>query len=301
MPDPEYNIDELIGPNESEPPVIDVLVKSWIEELDKVYSKIQLTGMRYKLESAEGSDLDDIWGRIFQIKRYASESDDDYRSRLIVHTRILMGSGTIPNCEAIIDSLIGYPGGTNIESRWPGVNYISFRGINELRSASASKTKIEKILPLMLAAGMSYEMPLPISEYIISLILKCNPSTSYEMDAMLQGIKWFDYDISSKFARTVSIVYNLNAYLQKSRFSQYNLYRGLMKYIKSMRYSVGAYVLKDRSTEYNLGTIFLVVRHRPYNLSARMKSDMSQDYSLGAYVQRKTKKFYTLTALVEVA
>lgn len=299
MPDPEYNIDELIGPNESEPPVIDVLVKSWIEELDEVYSKIQLTGMRYKLESAEGSDLDDIWGRIFQIKRYASESDDDYRSRLIVHTRILMGSGTIPNCEAIIDSLIGYLGGTNIESRWPGVNYISFLGINELRSASASKTKIEKILPLMLAAGMSYEMPLPIREYALSLILKCNPSTYYEMDAMLQGVKWFDYDISSKFARTALIVYNLNAYLQKSRFSQYNLYRGLMKYIKSVRYSVGACVLNDRSTEYNLGTIFLVVRHRPYNLSARMKSDMSQDYSLGAYVQRETKKFYTLTALVE--
>jgi len=300
MPD-EYDIDDLIGSGESEPPVIDVLIKSWIEELDNVYSQIQLTGMRYKLESAEGNDLDDIWGRTFQIKRYASESDDDYRSRLIVHTRVLMGSGTIPNCEAIIDSLLGYPGATNIESRWPGVNYISFQSIDAMRLAKASESKIKKLLPSMLAAGMSYEISLPIYEYVMDLCLKCDMSITYDIDAMIQDTRWADYDLDARFVRPRSTTYTMNAYMKTRRSRQYAIQMGITEVMRTIGYSVGLYLSKTCDYEYNLGAILTAFRFRPYNISARMMADMEMDYSLAAYLQRVNKKFYAISAHFEAA
>jgi hypothetical protein len=302
MPEePTYDIDELIGSGESEPPVIDVLIKSWIAELDKVYSTIQTTGMRYKLESADGGDLDDIWGRIFHIKRYALESDDDYRSRLIVHTRVLMGSGTIPNCEAIIDSLLGLPGATEIESRWPGVVHIGFRDINALRLAKLSKAKIEKLLPVVLAAGMSYDMPFCILEYTLDLLLKCNSNIDYIIDACLQGIRWSDYDLDARFVRGHSQTYNLVAYMQKIRSRQYSIRRGIMMFQRAASYDLDAVMRTAQSTDYSLTAKFTRFGYRSYTLTARIKQDRDTAYSLALYLSRQQKAFYGLSARFEVS
>lgn len=277
MPEPSYNIDELIGPIESEPPVIDILIKSWVAQLDIVYSTIQLTGLRYKLDSAQGDDLDDIWGRIFHIKRYASESDDDYRSRLIVFTKVLMGAGTIPNCEAIIDSLIGIPDAVSIESRWPGVLHVRFMDVQSLKLAKLAEEKIERIAPLMIAAGMSWDMLLPIVDYTLDPpILKCNSEKTYDIDVLMQGGKWGDYDIDARFILPQSTTYSLNSYLKTNRISSYSIMRGIMRFPKSTSYSLDALMQIYQS------------------------SDRSAPYSLNAYLQREQRHFYALTARFEL-
>ena len=300
MPD-EYDPDELEDLGESEPPVIDVLVKSYIEELDKVYSQIQMTALRYKLETAVGSDLDDIWGKTFQIKRYALESDEDYRSRLIVHTKVLMGSGTAPSCEAILDSLIGRSGATEIESRWPGVAYIKFADVPSLKLAAAAETKINQLRAIMFAAGISSEMLLPIEEYDLSLILKCPVDTTYDMDAMIQDEVLTDYDISVRFVRPCSLSYGIAGYIKKILTKQYTLHRGTMMFDHSADYELGAYIVITADTDYGLDVYICKTMYRDYSLSARMLAYRTKDYQLMAYMQRERPRSYGLSAIFEAA
>jgi len=300
VPD-EYDPDELEDLGESEPPVIDVLVKSYIEELDKVYSQIQMTALRYKLETAVGSDLDDIWGKTFQIKRYALESDEDYRSRLIVHTKVLMGAGTAPSCEAILDSLMGRPGATEIKSRWPGVAYIKFADVPSLKLAANAATKINQLRAIMFAAGISSEMLLPIEEYDLSLILKCPVDTTYDMDAMIQDEVSTDYDISVRFVRPCSLSYGISGYLKKILSKEYNLQCGVMLFDHHTDYGLGAYIVITADADYGLDIYICKTMSRDYSLSARMLAYRTKDYQLNAYLQRERPRSYGLSAIFEVA
>lgn len=305
MPEPDYDIDELTGSMVSEPPVIDVLVKSWIAELDTVYSAIQTTGLRFKLETAGANDdgtndLDDIFGPIFHIKRFAGETDLDYRARLIVHTRVLMGSGTIPNCEAIIDSLIGVPGGSTIESRWPGVNHITFKDITTLKAAQTALDKIERVLPSMLAAGMSYDMLFAIDEYTLSLILKCNAEKSYDLESYVQDSRFFDYDLDAKLVQDHSQTYLLDMYAKTSRIRTYNVRCGVFLYFMSLPYTLDALLKCDASIDYSLTARFTRNGARTYSLVALMFEDRSASYDLRAYLQRVQRKFYHIEAGFEV-
>lgn len=300
MPD-EYDPDELEDLGESEPPVIDILVKSYIAELDKVYSQIQMTALRYKLETAVGSDLDDIWGKTFQIKRYALESDEDYRSRLIVHTKVLMGSGTAPNCEAILDSLIGRPGATEIESRVPGVAYIKFADVPSLKLAANAATKINQLRAIMFAAGISSEMLLPIKEYVLGLILKCTVAKTYDTDAMIQDEVSTDYDISVRFVRPCSLSYGISGYLKKILSEEYNLQCGVMLFDHHTDYGLGAYIVITADADYGLDVYICKTMSRDYSLSARMLAYRTKDYQLRAYMQRERPRSYGLSAIFEAA
>ena len=300
MPEDEYDIDALERYGDADPPVIDTLIKSWIDQLDFVYSLIQTTGLRYKLESAEGSDLDDIWGRIFHIKRFANESDEDYRSRLIVHTKILMGSGTVHACESIIDSLLDEPGATVIETRWPGMVHVGFRDIESLRLAKKSEIKIKKILPQALAAGMNYEMILPIAEYDLSLIIKALSHKDYDIRAHLQKEAWADYDISAKIAFSNSETYDISAYFLKHRDKIYQLLCGQLVVPRTRNYTIDSRLKRAYSISYNIDArLKNDKRIKQYRADARLQKVMSSLYTLASRIQRNRKYFYGLAATVE--
>lgn len=300
MPEPEYDIEALEAYGSSDPPVIDALIKSWLDQLDYVYSLIQTTGLRYKLGSAEGSDLDDIWGRIFQIKRYTQESDDDYRARLIVHTQILMGAGTTPNCEAIIDSLLGTTGATEISSRWPGIVHVEFRDVSCIKLAKAAESKINKILPLAIAAGMTYEMLLPIVDYTIHLMIKATGSNEYDLSALYQKWTETDYDIGAKIVVPRESTYTINTYVQRFHERSYVLRRGLMKFDFYVEYALGLLMERVGVYSYSMESRITKDGSKSYFIDCRMKSDRVVPYNLVGYLQRERHSFYGLSAIVEV-
>jgi len=88
-------------------PVISALVWSYTEILDAVWRQMDTMSRALKLEHAQGTDLDNSWGLIYDLPRLVSEDDTEYRDRLKTRTRILKGSGTKENCESIIDSVLG--------------------------------------------------------------------------------------------------------------------------------------------------------------------------------------------------
>lgn len=296
MPEPPtYDIDELLQNSDS---AINVLLKSWITELDNAYIKIQLTSYRYKLETAVGSDLDSIWGRIFEVKRRGGESDDDYRSRLIVHTRVMTGSGTAPNCESVINSLTGRPGGSIVESRWPGRALFLFRNMDDARAAKRIRDRLERIIPEMIAAGISWEMPFLFEDYDITGYFKKRVKKTFTIRAHMQQKRFDDYDLGAKIVLRRTLGYSLREYVLKRRSKTYKLDRGKISFKRSRQYTIRARLVKRRSVSYGIRGIFWKRCQKQYTVAAYLKTVHDRQYDFRTYMQRGRRGQYMLSAVI---
>ncbi len=160
-------------------PVISALVWSYAEILDAVWRQLDTIATALKLEHAQGNDLDNAWGKIYDLPRLVSEDDTQYRDRLKTRTRILNCSGTKTNCESIIDSIIGEKCASNVNTRYPSHVRITFVDDNYTKIAISKKATLDIIIPQMLAAGVSYDLILPLIEY--------------DMNILMNGAQWIPF------------------------------------------------------------------------------------------------------------
>jgi hypothetical protein len=164
----------VVKPVSSVPPVMDSISVGLAQRFDWLQQGIQVFSLFNKIEYAKGSDLDDHWGQIYDLPRLTGETDEDYRTRLQNYVRVLTGSGTIPATQAVMDSLIGFPGGTRITSLWPGRAIIDFTSVDAMRVAKSRRSLIDSVLPGMFAAGIDYELILPFLDVIYKAAVKGN-------------------------------------------------------------------------------------------------------------------------------
>ena len=150
--------------------VIDALVWSYAEILDAVWRQMDTMAQALKLEHAQGTDLDDAWGQIFDLPRIKNETDTAYRDRLKTRTIILNCSGTQANCESIIDSIIG-ESSTNVVTRYPANVDITFDTIDAMRTAKDKLTTLNLLIPQMLAIGTNYQIFLPFIDYTSDIVM----------------------------------------------------------------------------------------------------------------------------------
>lgn len=162
----------VVKPVGSVPSVMDSISVGLAQRFDWLQQGIQAFSLFNKIEYAKGSDLDEHWGQIYDLPRLTGEADEDYRIRLQNYVRVLTGSGTIPNTQAVMDSLIGMPGGTRILSRWPARAIIDFPTVDAMRLARARRSLIDSVLPGMFAAGIDYELILPFLDVIYKAAVK---------------------------------------------------------------------------------------------------------------------------------
>jgi hypothetical protein len=151
--------------------VLNALVWTWAETFDAVWRQTEEIATSLKLETASGTDLDEAWGRIYDMPRIYLEDDTRYRDRLKTRTSVLTSSGTIANCEAIIDSLLG-ENSTTVESVYPASVRIRFDTDSAMRTARSKQTLLASLIPQMLAAGITYNMYLPFAEYNIDAYIR---------------------------------------------------------------------------------------------------------------------------------
>jgi len=144
-------------------------------------------------------------------------------------------------------------------------------------------------------------MLLPIKEYVLSLILKCPVTKTYDTDAMIQDGVSTDYDISVRFVRPCSLSYGLTGYLKKILTKQYTLHRGVMLFDHHTDYGLGAYIVITADADYGLDIYICKTMYRDYSLSARMLAYRTKDYQLRAYMQRERPRSYGLSAIFEAA
>ncbi|MCX8208001.1 MAG: hypothetical protein N3G75_09295, partial [Methanothrix sp.] len=128
----------IVNPNIISPPnvtVIDTLLKSYIDQLDKVQRLLQLMHLRHRLDLASDNDLDEVWGRAFLLERYSDEPDDVYRKRIQLHILTILASGTKPGCEEVLSYLVDDPGSVRVESEWPATVRVHFDSDKAVRNA----------------------------------------------------------------------------------------------------------------------------------------------------------------------
>jgi hypothetical protein len=168
------SIDVILRPSyESTIPatsVLDALVWSYTDMFDAVWRQMDTMSTVLKLDYAQGSDLDDAWGQIYDLPRIYNEDDTNYRDRLKTRTVILNSSGTIANCEAIIDSIVGSTS-TTITTRYPSSVDITFSTVEAMRVAKSKSSTLAILLPQMLASGISYNLFLPFIDYYIDMVM----------------------------------------------------------------------------------------------------------------------------------
>ncbi len=168
----------IIKPISSIPPVMDSISYGLAQRFDWLQQGIQSFALFNKIEYARGTSdgflpsLDDVWGQLYDLPRLTGESDDDYRSRLQTYVKVLTGSGTVPNTQAVLDFLIGLPGATAITSLWPARATIDFTSIDAMRLAKAKRSLIDSVLPGMFAAGVDYELIIPFLDCYIRAAIK---------------------------------------------------------------------------------------------------------------------------------
>jgi hypothetical protein len=153
---------------------MDTITVGLAKRFDWLQQGIAAFSLFNKIEYAKGKSdgflpsLDDVWGKLYDLPRLTGESDEDYRARLQTYVKVLTGSGTIPNCQEVIDFLIGISGvpirGTQITSLWPARALIEFGSVDAMRQARSRQALLESVLPGMFAAGVDYELLIPYQD-----------------------------------------------------------------------------------------------------------------------------------------
>lgn len=177
----------LIQPRQTTMPVLDSILKAWTSQLDKIQMRISMMDLSNKLDYATGSEMDLKWGAVYDLPRFADESDEHYRKRIKTCTLIKTGSGTKTVCESVLDEIVDENGASRVETWEPGKVRIYWDSNTAPHLAYERKRVIDYTIPLMLAAGIDWEMFLECVELPISTFVKGSDYIQYCLDALIES------------------------------------------------------------------------------------------------------------------
>jgi hypothetical protein len=198
--------------------IIDPLLNAYANQLSKLYDDAYSMSLLRKIEFAKGTNLERIWGDVYRVKRLALESDDNYRKRLEVYIKTLVGSGTKAACEEIIDIIVDRRGATRIDPSWPAHCRIYIKDCNARIKARERVALIDRIAPQMLAAGITYRLYIPYRDLAASVVLNGPDYISLSSDIALQAKRTCDLYASIFMAKRELI--ELDATLRLAKTSQ---------------------------------------------------------------------------------
>jgi hypothetical protein len=163
-------------------PVLDAIMKGWIDQIQKVDNEIQVMYLNSSLDYAIGTDLDTKWGEIYGVPRFSNESDDVYRQRIKTYTTMQTGSGTKNTIESILDTVTGEAGSSRVETCFPGQVKVFFDSSTALHTAYDHKTLIEYLLQQALATGIYYNIYYSFYDFLVTVNCKGPLESSWIMD-----------------------------------------------------------------------------------------------------------------------
>lgn len=216
----------IVKPVGSVPPVMDTIYHGLAQRFDLLQQGIQAFALFNKIGYAKGSagtrnsilpSLDEVWGKIYDLPRLTGETDDNYRMRLQTYVKVLTGCGTIPNCQEVLDFLIGFPGATRITSLWPARALIDFLDVQAMRAARSRISLLNSVLPGMFAAGVDYELLLPYLDSYITATIRGDASREIAIRAAVQKENELSSSIYALIAREQRLNFALIAAIRTER------------------------------------------------------------------------------------
>jgi hypothetical protein len=183
---PSYSMDAIVILDSNDPryteSYVDALFWGFGNEWNKAASSIQLLDIRMKLDFATKEDLDNLWGVILGLGRYAGESDELYRTRLSTYIRIITSSGTKSNCEAVLDRITGLQGSSDLKSYYPATVVLNWTSPSAVERAAPMASMIAEAMDGMLAAGISWSTSYPWATYNMDMAKAYLEIATYNMD-----------------------------------------------------------------------------------------------------------------------
>lgn len=255
------------------PPVLDAIIKSFADQLDKINMLVQGMSWANKLESAAGDELDQKWGHVFDLPRLEDESDEHYRKRLATYTKVATGCGTAPAIESILNQITGEANTAAVDTYSPGTVHVNFTTADAVRAALNNEALINKVLTGAIAAGISWYMTLPLKDLQVSTILRGPVSADFEVDTRLQ-------------AQNIGANWYIRPYLVKG--SGENLEADTLV-VKRQPQTLNVSSRIKRVGDLELGASSRVRKTSPKtaDLSARVLARRSETFSAGAPVKRQ--------------
>lgn len=151
---------------------------SYAKQLAYIASLTIRMGLLRRIEFAVGTDLDLVWGRVYELRRLYGESDDVYRKRLQVYLKQLAGSGTKPAIEEIVSIINEWPNSCRVDTY--GFGYCRIYVTNSLAriKARARLSTINSVLQDTVAAGIDYRFYIPYWDLRADIALQ-GPAPNY--------------------------------------------------------------------------------------------------------------------------
>lgn len=144
-------------------------------------------GLLKRIEFVTGSDLDEIWGRVYELRRRYGESDDEYRKRLQVYLLQVAGSGTKAAIEEIVSIICEFPNSCRVDTYWPGYCRIYVTNAYARQKARDRLSLINLVLPNTIAAGVDYRFYIPYADLSADTVLQGPAYTNLLAYEALQG------------------------------------------------------------------------------------------------------------------
>jgi len=167
--------------------IITPRLKAYAAQFAYVLELMYQLRLSKKIEFVTGEDLDNLWGRVYELRRLYGESDADYRKRLQVYLLQIAGSGTKPSVEQIVSILCEWPNSCRVDTYWPGYARVYITNAYARVKARDRLAMLNAILPNTLAAGMDYRIYIPYVDIQADIALQGPAYNEIEADIALQG------------------------------------------------------------------------------------------------------------------
>ena len=266
--------------------IINAIIWSCGRATAKLSEAISTMGLRLQLPYATTDDLDLYWAKILGMKRRYDEPDEDFRKRLTTRLAIMKSSGTKPECEAILNNILGMPNAVNLQTYWPAEVRVNWNSFWAMKTAEANYTVVKEALDEMIVAGVSWSTSFPYKSYDLDVNLIGQHSWQYSVDTNLSHQKSCQYLLRTDLFDTGIKSYDLDACLETSH---------------SHLDSLDALVRADRSKTERLDLNVSESHPKSYQNDAVLVQNRSQNDEVDAIIEASGIDFYHLDMLAEVA
>jgi len=225
-----YSMDAILVLDRNDPrfqeSIINAMLWSYARLFEELSEAISVIGLRLTLPNATVEDLELYWSKILGIKRRHTESDSDFRMRLITRLAILSSSGTTPEIRAIVNKILGMENACRLET-YPAEVRVNWTSQEAMKKAQANFTAVKEALDASIAAGISWSTSFPYKEYQIDAMLSGQHKHQYLIDMCLPAHRYSQYlmrmDLFERGSATFDIDLNLETSFRCNYWLKMNL------------------------------------------------------------------------------
>lgn len=292
----------VLGRNDSrlQESIINAIIWSWGREVEKLSESISLMGLRLTLQNAVSDDLDLYWARILGLKRRYNEPAENFRVRLATRLAIMKSSGTRPECESILNHILGMNNAARLDSYWPAEVRLCWNSYTAMRRAESMYASIEEAMDSMIAAGVSWSTAFPYIEYLVDVNIGGKKPIQYLLDAGIAKEKSALYLMMTDIFMRNTATEDLDAYLETAHTIS-SLIDAIIRANPSKLQELDACLETTHSITY-LHDVYAVARlTKTEDLDALIEKECNNYYNLDGIAERARKSSYLLTADVQEA